>query len=535
MRMGGKRRIASVWLPRWPIERFYREKGRAPTPSVEPKRPRALAKPGAGGIRLTACDDLALSAGVEPGQLVPDAMALCPKLELHASDVKADRKALDRLAVWCGRYTPWVTADPVGFGEEPDGLLLDMTGCAHLFGGEVKLLSDLCERLQGFGLTVRCAVASTPGAAWACARYSDETPCFVPPGGEADALCLLPVAALRLGGEEIDGLVRLGLKRIGDLYGKPRAPLAARFGANIARRLDEALGFEPEPISPAMPHVPYRASLAFAEGLTRQVHIEEAIKSIATDLCEVLTRERKGARRLELQLFRVDGEVTRLFAGTSLATHEASHLAELFREKLVALGDDFDPGFGIEAITLACIAVDPLSPEQEGFDKRGERRFGLEQFVDRVSNRFGADRVLRFEPRASHIPERALVAIPALHGITPAMQGWKMHMEEHRAAVLGGSLPRPLRLLASPEPVDVVAEVPEGPPRVFHWRRIAHRVLRSEGPERIVPEWWRGKNQRTRDYYRVEDAEGRRFWLYRDGLYHRDNEGPRWFLHGVFE
>ena len=488
-----------------------------------------------GGIRLTACDALAIAAGVEPGQLVPDAMALCPKLELHASDSDADRKALDRLALWCGRYTPWVASDPVGIGEEPDGLLLDITGCAHLFGGEAKLLSVLRERLQGFGLTARGAIASTPGAAWALVRFGGTSESVISAGGEVDALRALPVAALRLGGEEIDGLVRLGLKRVGDLYGKPRAPLTARFGPNIARRLDEALGFEPEPISPDLPHVPYRASLAFTEGLTRQAHIEEAIKRSATNLCEVLGQERKGARRLELQLFRVDGEVTRLFAGTSLATHEALHLAGLFREKLGSLGDDFDPGFGIEAITLVCLAVDPVSPEQECFDKTGERRFGLEQFVDRVSNRFGADRVLRLEPRASHIPERAAAAVPALRGVTPAMRGWKMHLEEYRAAVLGGSLPRPLRMLPAPEPVDVVAEVPEGPPRVFHWRRIAHRVLRAEGPERIVPEWWRGKNQRTRDYYRVEDEEGRRFWLYRDGLYHRDNEGPRWFLHGVFE
>ncbi len=486
-------------------------------------------------MRLTACDEQALAAGVEAGQLVPDAMALCPLLELHASDSEADRKALDRLAVWCNRYTPWVAADPVGIGEEPDGLLLDMTGSTHLFGGEEAFLAEAARRFLGFGLSVRMAIASTPGAAWACARYGGDALCILPPGGEADALRILPVAALRLDGNAIDGLVRLGLKRVGDLYGKPRAPLAARFGESVARRLDEALGFEPEPISPALPHVPYRARLAFSEGLTQQAHIEEAIRCVAADLCDVLTREHQGARRLELLLFRVDGEVTRLSAGTSLATHEATHIAGLFREKLGALGDDFDPGYGIEAIALACLATDPLSPMQSRFGNEDAAGTGLEQFVDRVSNRFGAGRVLRLEPRASHIPEGGVAAVPALKGITPAMRGWKTHMEEHRAAVLGGSLPRPLRLLPAPEPVEVVAEVPEGPPRIFHWRRIAHRVLRAEGPERIAPEWWRGREKRTRDYYRVEDADGRRFWLYRDGLYHRDNEGPRWFLHGVFE
>ena len=529
------RRVASLWLPAWSIERLYCGLRRQAAPLALTERPRALARAGAGGLRITACDGVAHAAGVGPGQLVPDAMSLCPKLELHPADRTGERKALQRLANWCQRYSPWTALDPTGRNGEPDGIWLDITGCAHLFGGEAALLRQMRERLSAFGFSTRIAIASTPGAAWALARFGAEGECVLPAGEEAAALALLPVAALRLGGAEIDGLIRLGLKKVGDLYGRPRAPLVARFGTRITRRLDEALGFEREPISPAKPHVPFRASLSFAEGLTRQVHIAQALLHLAQELCAVLEKERKGARRMEVQLFRADGEVTRLRAGTSLATHEADHIARLFREKLEAMGDDFDLGFGIETITLACLAVDPLVPAQQGFEGGAEQTEALERFVDRVSNRFGTERLFRMEPRGSHIPENAVGVVPALHGKTPAMTGWPTHIREHRAAVLGGSLPRPLRLLPMPEPVEAVAEVPEGPPRLFRWRKIAHRVTRAEGPERLAPEWWREGQKRTRDYYRVEDSDGRRFWLYRDGLYRHDNDGPRWFLHGVFE
>lgn len=533
MPMKGERRIVALWLPFWPIERLYRDLERRYGNVAE--KPRAIARSEAGGIRIMACDEQAQAAGVEQGQLVPDAMALCPSLELHPADRESDSEALRRIAHWCGCYTPWTAMDPVGRSEEPDGVLLDITGCAHLFGGEDQLLQGIHARFRKLKLTVRCALASTAGTAWALARYGRDVLSIVPSGGEADALRDLSVAALRLDPVTVDGLMRLGLKRAGDLYGKPRAPIAARFGAEVARRLDEALGFEPEPISPELPLVPYRASLSFPEGLTNLDHIEEAVLRIAGDLCEVLQRERQGVRRLELQLFRVDGEVTQLWAGTGRPSHEAAHLARLFREKLTQAGDDFDAGFGIEAIGLVCLAVEALMPLQDGFDRSGAQLHDLECFLDRLSNRLGRGRVLRLEPRSSHIPEYAAADIPALGGITPAMRGWRTHRDEHRASILGGSLPRPLRLLPKPEPVDVVAEVPEGPPRIFRWRRITHRITRTEGPERVSPEWWRNNKQHTRDYYRVEDDDGRRFWLYRDGLYYRDEEPPRWFLHGVFE
>lgn len=531
--MKGERRIVALWLPFWPIERLYRDLERRHGKIA--KRPRAIARAEAGGLRIKAFDEEAQAAGVVSGQLVPDAMALCPLLEIHQADHEGDRNGLEKIARWCSHYTPWTAVDPIGRDDGPDGILLDITGCAHLFGGEKALLASLHGHFNKWKLTACGAIASTPGAAWAVARYGSHPLSIVPKDGEADALHDLPVAALRLDSETADGLIRLGLKRAGDLYGKPRAPIAARFGAEVARRLDEALGFEPEPISPALPSVPWRAQLSFAEGLTQLVHIEEAVLRVAGHLCEVLRREQQGARQLELQLFRVDGEMTLLRAGTGKPSHKAEHLARLFHEKLAAAGDDFDTGFGIDGITLVCLAVEPLSSVQEGFDGSEAHRQNLEYFLDRLSNRLGSDRVLRLEPRASHIPEHAVASIPTVRGATPAMRGWQMHKDEHRASMLGGTMPRPLRLLSAPEPVDVVAEVPEGPPRIFRWRRIAHRVTRAEGPERITPEWWNGRRQQTRDYYRVEDGEGRRFWLYRDGLYYRGSEPPRWFLHGVFE
>lgn len=535
MRMDEKRRVAAVWLPHWPVERLCRADRRTRGKVQASKAPLALAAPGQGGVRVTACNGTAAAAGVAPGQLVPDAMTLCPGLELRAADFAADRAALKRLALWCGRYTPWTAVDPAGIGEEPDGLLLDISGCDHLFGGEAALVADLQKRLHGFGLTVRVAVASTPGAAWALARYGTAPAFILPPGGEAAALEKLPVAALRLDDATVDGLMRLGLKRAGDLYGKPRAPIAARFGPEVAQRLDEALGFAREPISPLRPPAPFRARGIFAEGLTRTEDIEEAVRLLAGELCRLLAHDRHGARRLELTLFRADGEVTRLFAGTAAPSHDALHLARLFREKLAQAGDDFDAGFGIEAAMLAALATDPLAPAQDRFDAEGAGAEALAQIIDRLGARLGHERIVRLEPRASHIPERAVVSVPAVRGATPAMRGWRAQVEEQMAAALTGSLARPLRLLARPEPVEAVAEVPEGPPRIFRWRRVTHRVTRAEGPERIAPEWWRRGGRRTRDYYRVEDAEGRRFWLYRDGLYLRDTEGPRWYLHGVFE
>lgn len=523
--MSGQRRIVAVFLPHWPVERFYRAAGRPPDRAAA----LALAMAAQGGQRITGRNRAAAEAGIAVGQLVADAMALSPGLAVHPADAAGDAAALKTLADWCGRYTPWTAPDPHGRGDEPDGLLMEVTGCDHLFGGEEALLDDLVRRFQGFGFSARAAAAATPGAAWALARFGERRISVLPTGEEERALKSLPVAALRLSAEVAGGLHRLGLKRIGDLYGRPRAPIAARFGPSVARRLDEALGRAAEPISPELPLVPYRARLLFAEGLTRVEDIETATGRLAEELGDLLARDRKGARRLELLLFRVDGEVMRLFAGTSAASRDPAHLARLFREKFRQTGDDFDAGYGIEAMSLAALAVDTLAPAQGALTGEERKARDIEALIDRLGNRLGQKRVRRLAPRASHVPERAVAFSPAL-GERPAPNDWRVDAWQR----LDGTVGRPLRMLASAEPIEVTAEVPEGPPRRFRWRKVLYEVARTEGPERIGPEWWRRDGGRTRDYYRVEDVDGRRFWLYRDGLYDRDDEMPRWYMHGMF-
>ncbi|WP_293552884.1 DUF6504 family protein [Parvibaculum sp.] len=528
--MNGQRRIAAVFLPHWPVDRFFRANaGRREGP--DRRAALAFAIAAQGGLRITARTRAAAEEGVCEGQRVADAMALYPPLDVRSADFDADRAALKRLADWCGRYTPWTAPDPCGVGEEPDGILMDITGCDHLFGGEISLIDDLVARFRGFGIHARAAVASTPGAAWALARFGASPAYVLPRGEEERALAQLPIAALRLPADTVDGLARLGLKRVSDLYGRARAPVTARFGRAVQQRLDEALGHAMEPISPEMPLVPYRARLLFADGLVRIEDIETATVQLADELCVLLERYHKGARRLELKLFRVDGEVTTLLAGTSAATRIPSHLARLFREKLQQIGDDFDAGYGIEAMSLAALAVDPLAHKQDALTGEGRADIDIDGLIDRLGNRFGPARVKRLYPRASHVPERASASLPCIRKAEPVSpHDWRVEELQQ----LDGAMGRPLRMLAAAEPVEVTAEIPEGPPRNFRWRRVLYQVRRAEGPERIAPEWWRNPRDRTRDYYRVEDTTGRRFWLYRDGLYDRDEAMPRWYIQGMF-
>ncbi len=528
--MNGQRRIASVYLSHWPVDRFFRAT-RVLRDAATRDAALVLTMPMNGGRRITALTAAAQAQGIAEGQLVADAMALYPALDVRDADFATDRAALKRLADWCGRYTPWTAPDDCGLGAEPDGILMDITGCAHLFGGEEALGRDLVTRFAALNIRARVAIAATPGTAWALARFGTKRVIVLPSGQEEKAIAGLPVAALRLGHDIVDGLSRLGLKRVEDLYGRARAPLTARFGRTVSLRLDEALGYAAEPISPDRPLVPYRARLLFAESITRIEDVEAAIAQLSAELAILLERYHKGARRMELALFRVDGEVTLLTAGTSAPSREATHLARLFREKLQQAGDDFDAGFGIEAMSLAALVVDPLVQTQTVMTGGEAPAPDIDGLMDRIGNRLGAARVTRLAPNASHVPERAMRSVAVLRGPAP------MQTHDWRVAALperDGSLARPLRMLPAPEPIDVTAEIPEGPPRHFRWRRVLYQIARAEGPERIAPEWWRSERDRTRDYYRVEDTDGRRFWLYRDGLYDRDADLPRWYIQGMF-
>ncbi len=482
------------------------------------------------GLRVTAATEAAEQAGLRIGMPLADARAMSPSVVVETADADGDAAALRRLALWCRRYSPWTTV------HAPDGIGIEITGCAHLLGGEAALLIDLEQRLHAFGLTAHLAAAPTIGAAWAAAHYASEPRCIIAVETLQDFLTPLPVAALRLDDTVVADLAMVGLKQIGDLLGKPRAPLVARFGPHLLERLDQALGVEDETFRPLAPPPFYRAECRFAEPIVLTAAIERAIARLAQDLADELVRAGKGVRGVELDLFRVDGLVETLAVRTSALCREPDHLARLFRERLERIGDDFDAGFGFDVMRLSATSVETFTAEQDALqagDAGAANPDGLTHLLDRFINRFGPRSVVRFAPRASHVPERAVEAVPIL-GREEGRHDWAAHS----SALQGGAhLGRPLLLLSPPEPVTALAEVPDGPPIRFVWNRVSHRVTRADGPERIAPEWWlpsNGERRQTRDYYRVEDEAGRRFWLFREGLHERKDDEPRWFIHGLF-
>jgi protein ImuB len=554
------RRIISLWFPNLPIDRLRRP-ANAGGPG-EGKHPLVLTTECAGRVVVTAVDAAASAAGVAPGMALADARALLPRIATAAADPQADAAVLDGLAVWCGRYTPWTAP------EGCDGVWLDVSGCAHLFGGERAMLDDLLARLDGFGLRARAALADTPGAAWALARYGANraivssgayrpsdclrpsaeayrpSDCLRPSVGAyrpsdsvrpdaaatREALAGLPVAALRLGPAAVDGLTRLGLRRIGDLYALPRAPLAARFGGEVARRLDQALGREAEPVSPRRPVPRHRVRLSFPEPIGLRDDIAAALGRLLGALCEKLNQAGRGCRRLDLTCYRADGSLQAVAVGTAAPARDAAHLARLFAERL----DTIDPGFGVESMVLSASHTEPLAAAQvqascspqgdrplkkASSSPQGDRptKESLSPLLDRLGNRFGFAQVAQLRAHESHLPERACQLAPATGAADRA--DWRYPM------------PRPLRLLGHPEPVEAVSPLSgDAPLRAFLWRRVRHRVRAAEGPERIVPEWWRADPAwagGARDYWRIEDAAGQRFWLFRD-------DKSRWFLHGLF-
>lgn len=507
------KRILSLWLPSLATDRISR---RGAAYAAWRERPLATLTAAQGGVRIAAANGAAQAAGIQAGQAAADARALCPGIHTIPAAPEDDLACLDRLAEWCTRWTPWTAAE----GLEPQGgagIWLDISGCAHLFGGEQALLDDVVGHLERLGFAARAGLADTPGAAWAAARFGrdgDARTALVPEGAARQLLANLPVAALRLPAAVLEVLQRLGLRRLGDLFSLPRAPLASRFGAVVAERLDQLLGALPEPISPPRPVAPFHVRLAFAEPIGRTADVQAAVDHLLADLCRLLERERQGARRLELTIYRVDGSLLRLAAGTAQPVRDAAHLARLFARGL----DGLDAGFGIEAMAMAVPLAEELGARQLDLsDRRGDAApadVGL--LVDQLGQRLGPDSVVELVPRPSHLPERAVRPAPPLSDRRPAPP-WP-------------TPPRPARLLVRPEPVS--AEAAAGPPAMFRWRNEAVRVARAEGPERICAEWWHAATpppaSALRDYWRVEDGGGRRFWLYRDGP-----QGG-WYVHGVF-
>jgi protein ImuB len=465
--------------------------------------------------RLAAVDDLAASLGAKPGQTVSDALALSPLLTLIDAEPEADARALEALADWCTRFSPAIALDA------PDGLFLDVAGCAHFWGGEAGLAGALRERLAAQGVPARIGIAATFGAAWALARY-DESEIAIAEGDERARLAAFPTAALRIGPQISAALVRLGLKTIGDLEHLPRGALHKRFGAALLWRRDCAFGAEEEALTFRYPPAPWIERAVFAEPISAPESLARVLRDLAQALCARLSEQGQGARRFEAAFHRVDGGAAMRAVETALPARDVKRLAKLFAPKL----ETIDPGFGVEIVTLRAEAVTSLAPEQTDMEhvSPGVRAADLAPLIDRLRNTFGADRVWRMAAQESHVPERAAVQIEPL--AAPTGRAWDP------------AKPRPIRLFRHPHAIDVIAPVPDDPPLQFKWRGQTHRVRRAEGPERIGAEWWRkpwAENDvdRVRDYYRVEDETGARFWVFRTGLY--GGERPtRWFLHGLF-
>lgn len=470
-------------------------------------------------VRLAAVDARAARLGLAPGLALADARARVPTIVAHPHAPGADAAFLRAIGDWCERYTPVVAEDA------PDGLTLEIAGSAHLFGGEAGLLHDLAGRLRDTALTHRAAIAGTPDCARALARFGAGG--IVAAGGERQAVSRLPVAALRLDRESTLALQRIGIAAIADLAERPRKPLTARFGPRLIERLEGLLGQSERPITPCRPAPAFFSTQHFAEPIGLADDIAIAFEALTRALCRQLESHRLGGRSFAATFFRADGARRHITALAGRPLRDAAALKRLFMTRLETLADPLDPDFGFDAIRLAVHETQESAPAQTGFDGTSGEEEAVAELLDRLTARFGPGAVERFLPRDSHVPERAARRLPA---IAEARTG-----SDWPAAQPGEPPHRPLLLFTPPQPIETLAEVPEGPPLRFRWRRALHEIVRAEGPERIAPEWWRGEDAALeRDYYRAEDGDGRRFWLFRHGLYGRGNAMPRWFIHGLF-
>jgi protein ImuB len=472
-----------------------------------------------GAFRLHALDEEALAMGLEPGMPLADARARIPALVAVPHDPDGEAQLMERLADLCDRFTPMVAIDP------PDGLVLDIAGCTHLFAGEQALGRDAARLMRAQGLRVRTARADTPEAALALARLGAKKG-----EEEREAVRRLPLLALRVAPDALLALRRAGFTRIGDLATLPPAPLAARFGSLLVDRLDRLLGRIDSRITPRRSPPPIRAERRFAEPVARVETVMAVLGELLGEVGEQLAERHQGGRRFAVRLYRSDGAMRDLAVETGQPVRDPAVVLRLFEERIEALSDPLDPGFGFDIVRLAVPAVEVIDVTQDALDGARSHATDLAALLDRLGVRAGTRRFRRLAPRDTHMPERVTLLLPVA---TPDLPGWDAPLPEEPPL-------RPLSLLDPPERIEVMAEVPDGPPRQFRWRRTVHRIVRQEGPERIAPEWWRRPEGYadnpglTRDYYRIEDEAGRRFWVFRHGLYERETNAPDWYVHGLF-
>lgn len=550
-----ERRILSLWFPRLGAERILRRM------AIDVDAPFAVVSDTGQMQSLCALNAAAEDAGLHIGQSLSDAYAICSTLLTRPQNIQGERALLDALARWAGQFSPWVAQ------KTPDALILDITGCAHLFGGEKGLMTTATQAAQEFGLTARCGLASTVGAAWALARYAgvgpDKTrsgdaidqearatrsraakrrhwerggaapllpsaqptsthPRIAPPGQAHNILSKLPVAALRLDPKVVTDLNRLGLRRIGDLLAQPRGPLARRFGRGLVLRLDQAMGVTPEPVSPGTPSPRFATRITLPDPIGLSEDIIAAVDRLVPHLCALLKNKGQGARHLCLQGWRSDGTMGQIEIGLARATHQPEPIRALIGMRI----EELDAGYGIDMMRLEATVVEHVHNRMisghlsvENAISRGQDKSAkLEDLMARVGGRIGLDAITRYHPVSSHIPEKT-AQVQAAAWSKPA-NTWPRP-----------NAPRPL-LIWRPEPV-IAADIPHMPDQ-FRWRGRTHMLRHARGPERISPEWWLDEpdwRSGVRDYWHVITTRGERLWLY---YAHGGTMSSGWFCQGVF-
>jgi protein ImuB len=496
------KRFLSIWFRHLTTDRQARRPGAVPGPLVLTANVR-------GRVIITATNIEAEKHGISVGMAAADAKAIVPGLQVVEDQGQA-AKLLNAIGEWCIRYTPVVAVDM------PDGLILDISGCAHLWGGERAYLKDIVTRLRDRGYDTRAAIADTIGAAWAVARFGKITP-IIEPGVQASALLSLPPRALRLEPLISERLQKLGFYRVESFIGIPRSALRRRFGEGLLQRLDQALGQEEEVIIPLQPIAPYEERLPCLEPIRTATGIEIALQQLLETLCKRLRDEGKGIRTAVLKCYRVDGITVQAGIGTNRASHHTQHLFKLFELKLQCI----EPALGIELFVLEAQKVEDISIEQESLWATGDRGLddiSLAELLDRIACKVGADAIHRYLPQEHYWPERSVKTSASL------LEKPATHWRTDR--------PRPTHLLAKPEPIEVTVPVPDYPPMLFIHNKKLHNIRKADGPERIEREWWLETGE-LRDYYQVEDEAGQRYWIFRSGQYETDKPSY-WFIHGFF-
>jgi protein ImuB len=500
-----KRRFVSIWFPDlltdWQLIR---------RPELK-EVPFVFAAPDRGRMTIIAASPLARVEGIEVGMRVADAKAICAGLEVLDDKPGRAARLLKGLGEWCLRFSPVVMVDEYSW----DGLFMDVSGCTHLWGGERNYIKDIVSRVKNQGYTVRLSLADTPGAAWGNARFGKKSP-LIAPAAHTEALLPLPPEALRLPAGVLGRLHKLGFYQIRSLVGMPRSVLRRRFGEEFLMRLGQALGTELEPLRPLQEPVHYQERLPCLEPIRTRVAIEMAIERLLQGLCMQLQRDGLGLRKAALACYRIDGKIIRMEMGTNAPSHHVGHLFRLFQLKI----DQIRPALGIELFVLEALKVEELRPGQELLwaGKRGLNDKSLVQLLDRIAGKVGSGAIHRYFPAAHYWPERSIKVSSSLDE-KPEVD-WRM------------AIARPTELLKKPEPIEVMALIPDNPPRFFVYKQVKHIIAKADGPERIEREWWLDAGEH-RDYYQVEDEQGQRYWLFRSGHY-GDDHRYQWFLHGFF-